>query len=121
MGLGEIVEEITEQLKQEGCIQDAGADAGTKVDADMVKALRCIASQYPTGDCHSDFYNFGREDGKRMVCYTGNLAEDEVLCPYHQDKYGVCFEDGDFCEWMGKLADVIEGLQGEEGRREGSE
>lgn len=82
------------------------------IDSDMIKALRCVASQYPTGDCYSDYYNFGRSNGKRMVCGTNKLTDDEIQCLYYQDKYGVCFEDGELCEWMGKLADELEKLKG---------
>ena len=64
---------------------------------DMIKALKCVASQDTEGDCYKDHENFNHmEDDKykRIVCGTGeNLKDwisgrDAVGCPYHQNTYG---------------------------------
>ncbi len=85
---------------------------------DMIKALKCIASQDREGDCYADHENFmHRNDGhKRIVCGTGEDLRDYVSgneavgCPYHQQKYGCCFEDGDLF-WMKDVAELLEELK----------
>lgn len=70
---------------------------------DMIKALRCVASQDTVGDCYADHENFIHIDDKhkRIVCGTGEDLRDYISgkeavgCPYHQNTYGCCFEDGD--------------------------
>ena len=86
---------------------------------DMIKALKCVASQDTEGDCYKDHENFNHmEDDKykRIVCGTGeNLKDwisgrDAVGCPYHQNTYGCCFEDGDLY-WMKDVAELLEELK----------
>lgn len=76
---------------------------------DLIKALRCLASNDTEGGCYEDHYNFGN-DGRRqeMSCY-GLYAT--IMCPYHQNTYGVCFEDGECQEWLGEAAGLIAELQ----------
>lgn len=63
----------------------------------LCKALRCVASQDCKGDCYMDHHNFGMEKGggiTRVVC-TAKPPEGRITCPYYQDDYGVCAEDGE--------------------------
>lgn len=76
---------------------------------DLIKALRCLASQGPEGECYEDYYNFGREDGMKMSCQ--GYLEGTIPCPYHQSSYDVCFEDGDCCEWLITVSEMIKELQ----------
>lgn len=73
---------------------------------DRIKALRCLASNDPEGNCYEDQYNFGN-DGQRISCngYLGTLK-----CRYNQRTYDVCFEDGDCSEWLSKVAELLEEL-----------
>lgn len=85
---------------------------------DMIKALQCVASQDAEGDCYCDHFNahltfeqFGdntRLDEKHMSC-GGNL-KDTQKCPYSQDTYGVCPEDGELF-WLSDVANMLEELQ----------
>lgn len=85
---------------------------------DMIKALKCVASQDAVGDCYADHENFmHRNDGhKRIICGTGEDLRDYVSgneavgCPYYQQKYGCCFEDGDLF-WMKDVAGLLEELK----------
>ena len=45
-----------------------GERIGKMIDADMVKALRCLASQDGEGNCYEDIYNFMNPDKQRMRC-----------------------------------------------------
>lgn len=74
---------------------------------DLIKALRCLASNDPEGNCYEDQYNFGN-DGQRISYYG---SPETIKCPYHQNTYDVCFEDGDCCEWLGDAAKLLEELQ----------
>lgn len=86
---------------------------------DMIKALKCVASQDTEGDCYKDHENFKHmEDDKykRIVCGTGEDLRDyisgkEVVgCPYHQNTYGCCFEDGELY-WLKDVAELLEELK----------
>lgn len=86
---------------------------------DMIKALRCVASQDTEGDCYMDHENFEHmEDDKykRIVCGTGeNLKDwisgkDAVGCPYLQKTYGTCYEDGELY-WLKDVAELLEELK----------
>ena len=85
---------------------------------DMIKALKCVASQDAVGDCYADHENFmhRNDEHKRIVCGTGEDLKDyigggEVVgCPYYQRKYGCCFEDGDLF-WMKDVAELLEELK----------
>ena len=85
----------------------------------MVKALKCVASQDVEGDCYKDHENFKhREDDKykRIVCETGEDLRDYISgkeavgCPYYQDTYGCCFEDGE-TYWLKDVAELLEELK----------
>lgn len=85
---------------------------------DMIKALRCVASQDTVGDCYADHENFMHMDDehKRIVCETGENLRDytsgkeAVGCPYHQNTYGCCFEDGELY-WLKDVAELLEELK----------
>ena len=86
---------------------------------DMIKALKCVASQDREGDCYADNENFKHmEDDKykRIICGTGENLKDfisgreAVGCPYHQKKYGCCFEDGELY-WLKDVAKLLEELK----------
>lgn len=85
----------------------------------MIKALKCVASQDVEGDCYKDYENFKHmEDDKykRIVCGTGENLKDlisgrgAVGCPYHQNTYGCCFEDGELY-WLKDVAELLEELK----------
>ena len=86
---------------------------------DMIKALKCVASQNTEGDCYADHENFMHMDDdehKRIVCGIGENLKDcisgrkAVGCPYHQDTYGCCFEDGDL-SWLKEVTELLEELK----------
>lgn len=76
------------------------------MDNDLIKALRCLASDTPSGTCYEDYYNLTHSDGQRMCC--SGMMDGSIPCPYHQSTYDVCFEDGDCGEWLNKVADILE-------------
>lgn len=79
------------------------------MDNDLIKALRCIASQDDDGNCKMDWYNLLRKDDEpKMYCSNKVWGDETIQCPYHQDKYETCFEDGECGEWMNKAADILE-------------
>lgn len=82
----------------------------------MIKALRCVASQDTTGKCYGDYENLNHmqdEGYKRIVCReVENLkdyvsGENVVTCPYYQKDYGCCFEDGELF-WLEDVAELLE-------------
>lgn len=85
---------------------------------DMIKALRCVASQDAVGDCYADHENFIHMDDehKRIVCGTGEDLRDYISgkeavgCPYHQKTYGTCYEDGKL-HWLKDVAELLEELK----------
>lgn len=86
---------------------------------DMIKALKCVASQNTAGDCYADYENFRHMDDnkyKRLVCRNGeNLKDyisgrDAVGCPYYQREYGCCFDDGELF-WLEDVAKLLEELK----------
>ena len=86
---------------------------------DMIKALRCVASQDREGDCYADHENFMHmedDENKRIVCETGEDLRDYISgkeavgCPYHQSTYGCCFEDGE-SYWLKDVAELLEELK----------
>ena len=61
--------------------------------SDLIKALRCLASQDADGDCHMDKYNryldncnFSKKKEAQMSC--SGTSEGTIQCPYHQKTYG---------------------------------
>lgn len=86
---------------------------------DMIKALKCISSQDAEGDCYADHENFmyvADDEHKSIVCGTGEDLRDHVSgkkavgCPYHQNTYGCCFEDGELY-WLKDVAELLEELK----------
>ena len=86
---------------------------------DMIKALKCVASQDVEGDCYADYENYKHmedDEYKRIVCGTGEdlrdyISEKEAIgCPYYQEKYGCCFEDGELY-WLKDVAELLEELK----------
>ena len=79
----------------------------------LIKALRCLASQDPVGNCHMYKYNrylgnrnFSKKKESQMSC--SGTREGTIQCPYYQKTYGVCFEDGDCMDWLSTVADILE-------------
>ena len=86
---------------------------------DMIKALKCVASQDTVGDCYADHENFmHRNDGeyKCIVCRAGEDLRDPISdkeavgCPYYQNTYGCCFENGELY-WLKDVAELLEELK----------
>ena len=86
---------------------------------DMIKALKCISSQDAEGDCYADHENFmhmADDEHKSIVCGTGEDLRDHVSgkkavgCPYYQDTYGCCFEDGE-SYWLKDVSELLEELK----------
>lgn len=86
---------------------------------DMIKALKCVASQDVEGDCYMDHENFNHmedDNYKRIICGTGDKLKDcisgrdAVECPYHQKTYGTCYEDGELY-WLKDVAELLEELE----------
>lgn len=86
---------------------------------DMIKALKCVASQDTVGDCYVDHENFMHmNDGeyKRIVCRAGEDLRDPISdkeavgCPYYQNTYGCCFENGELY-WLKDVAELLEELK----------
>lgn len=85
---------------------------------DTIKALRCVASQDTGGGCYADHENFIHMDDeyKRIVRGTGEDLRDPISdkeavgCPYYQDTYECCFEDGGLY-WLKDVAELLEELK----------
>ena len=76
------------------------------IDKELIKALRCLASQDENGDCYQQHHNFIHADGDEPEIYCGSQPTDgRIECPYYQNKYEVCFECG---EWLETVADELE-------------
>ena len=100
-----------EDLEEQGRLVVLPCKVDDDTESDLTKALRCVASQDPEGDCFMDHENMRRyETGEQIIECCSNPVEGE-RCPFHQSTYGVCFEDGDCMEWLGKAADEIVMLQ----------
>lgn len=79
----------------------------------MIKALKCVASQDMEGHCYADNENYKHIDGgNRIVCQEGeNLkdsvsGENAVTCPYYQNDYGCCFDNGELF-WLEDVAELL--------------
>lgn len=86
---------------------------------DMIKALKCVASQDAEGDCYADHENFNHmedDNYKRIICGTGDKFENYIRgrnavgCPYHQKPYGTCYEYGELY-WLKDVAELLEELK----------
>ncbi|MCD8011610.1 MAG: hypothetical protein LUG99_00260 [Lachnospiraceae bacterium] len=82
------------------------------INGDMIKAMRCVASQDEAGNCYMDRYNLLHKDEAQMCCneqVAKLYAENEkIVCPYSQAAYGVCAASGDLCAWLGEAAYELE-------------
>lgn len=79
------------------------------IDNELNKALRCLASQDEEGNCYREHHNFMHVDGDENEIYCGSEPPDgRIQCPHYQNKYGVCFEDGECSEWLEAVADELE-------------
>ena len=86
---------------------------------DMIKALKCVASQDNAGDCYADYENFRHMNDnnyKRLVCRDGENLKDHISgrdaagCPYYQREYSCCFDDGESF-WLEDVAKLLEELK----------
>lgn len=76
----------------------------------LCKALRCVGSQDSEGDCYKERHNLQvglDERGEPMVACTSRPPKGYITCPYYQDDYGVCAEDGEL-SWLTEVANYIE-------------
>lgn len=81
----------------------------------MIKVLKCVASQDMGGRCYADDENDKHrfDDENMIVCQEGeNLkdpvnGEDAVTCPYYQNDYGCCFDNGELF-WLEDVAELLE-------------
>lgn len=79
------------------------------VDENLIKALRCIASVGTEGDCYMDYYNIANSDkSKHMYCNGRVFENDNIQCPFYQDKYDTCYQDGECSDWLYKIANILE-------------
>lgn len=79
------------------------------MDNDLIKALRCIASQDEDRNCKMISYNLSRKDDEpKMYCGSKMWRDGVVQCPYYQKKYDKCVLDGECGEWLNKVADILE-------------
>lgn len=77
----------------------------------LIKALRCLASQEEDGDCYMERYNSVHMSDDVPQIYCGSEPPEGMIeCPYRQNEYGVCFDDGE-CDWLGSVADILEQYQ----------
>ena len=83
---------------------------------DMIKSLKCIASQDADGDCYMEHENFKHmedDNYKPIVCGAGeNLrdpisGEDTISCPYYNKTFKQCLDEGDL-SWMKNVAELLE-------------
>lgn len=77
------------------------------MDKDLIKALRCLASQDENGDCYMERHNLMHSDEPEIYCGS-EISVGRVQCPYYQNKYAVCYEDGECREWLNEVADILE-------------
>lgn len=86
---------------------------------DMIKALKCVSSQDIEDDCYMDRENFKHtqdDNYKPIVCGNGENLKDcisgkeAVGCPYYQQEYGCCFEEGELL-WLKNVAELLEELK----------
>ena len=71
-----------------------------EVDEDLIKALRCLASEDSMGSCHEARRNH------KVSCIGDNNSEQ---CQFYQDKYCTCLETEETSGWLNKVADILEG------------
>ena len=85
-----------------------------RIDNDLIKALRCLASQDENGDCYMEHYNSMHLSGDvPLIACESNPVDGRITCPYHQKKYETCFPDGGCGEWLRFVANELEAHLGE--------
>lgn len=81
---------------------------------DMIKALKCVASRDTEGDCYADYENLmhmNDSEHKYIVCASSKITRRyTVTCPYYQNTYSCCLEDGEL-SWMKDVAELLEELK----------
>ena len=81
------------------------------INPNLIKALRCLASQDSYGNCYVNTYNLNRGDKPEMSC-KGILST--IPCPYSQNEYNTDMGSDECGKWLGELADMLEGKDGKE-------
>lgn len=81
---------------------------------DMIKALKCVASRDTEGDCYADCENLmhmNDSEHKYIVCASSEITRRyTVTCPYYQNTYSCCLEDGELY-WLKDVAELLEELK----------
>lgn len=102
---------------------------------ELIKAMRCLASHDNVGFCYADRWNWTHKKEPRkwdsengvpkMRCQAQTYANKRfkiyIPCPYYQETYGTCYDDGECSEWLNRAADIIEvSVAGQDAESEGS-
>lgn len=77
-----------------------------EINPNLIKALRCLASQDSYNNCYVNKYNRERGGKPKMTC-KGIL--NTIPCPYSQEEYNTDFGSDECMKWLGELADILEG------------
>lgn len=80
-----------------------------EINSNMIKALRCVASQDAFKDCHRTRYNRDRKEGEPLMTCKPLPDDLSIPCPYQQDEYKTNCEDGECMGWLNEIADMLEG------------
>ena len=78
------------------------------INPNLIKALRCLASQDSYGNCYVNTYNRNRGDKPEMSC-KGIL--NTIPCPYSQTEYSTDFGNDECGKWLSELADLLDGKE----------
>lgn len=79
-----------------------------EIKPNMIKALRCVASQDAMKDCYRTRYNRDRKEGEPMMTCKPLPDDLSIPCPYQQDEYKTNCEDGECMGWLNEIADMLE-------------
>lgn len=79
------------------------------INPNMIKALRCVASQDAMKDCYRTRYNRDRKEGEPMMTCKPLPDDLSISCPYQQDEYNTNCEDGECMDWLNEITDMLEG------------
>ncbi len=71
-----------------------------EIDEDLIKALRCLASEDSMGSCRE------AERDYKVSCLGSRGSRQ---CRFYQDKYCTCFGTEETSKWLNKVADILEG------------
>lgn len=80
-----------------------------EIDPNMIKALRCVASQDAFNDCYRTRYNRNRKEGEPLMTCKPLPDDLSIPCPYQQGKYNTNCEEGECMDWLNEIADMLEG------------